>query len=305
MGLKINMRSGLRLAVKTLIFTLVLLAVYYFSFIRPELALPNALVKSQSILASQHFNLLQNRLTLLELTRSDSTAANFNEEKSDLLSKLDKSNKDGLKQLKAETKLPKIYRPFDQTSDFLNNQLAQAYLDLAEKNRRLLQNQQLLIRDLVSLDNKMRNIFLYDPEIDLIQLNLATQKTELIKRSQSAIGGLTKIKAEVASVGESGDLAAKIDEANQSLEDLMAQLENNDLQAANRTRVNLVNKFVDLKKIAQMTEANFVKSDRSVSLLVDQTNILLEYDYWLSQIFRHLRNIEDDGDLVSLSSVDA
>jgi len=91
-----------------LLFFLLLVGGYYLLFLNPQIRHSQALLEARRVIGGYAFNLDQNRIAFVELTKLDPQTGNFNFEKSDLVSILQKTGKDGLEQLEKEIKIPKI-----------------------------------------------------------------------------------------------------------------------------------------------------------------------------------------------------
>jgi len=275
--------------IKTILLAVIFLAGYYFGWLRPQLALPKALIEAQTQLAQHHALLLQNRLALTELTRLDSASATVHEEKGRLLATLEQTNQEGLKVLdNAPPPLPNISGAPTAVLTFLNTDLTQAFRILNEEHRSILEDQQALLENLKTLDLALTDIFRYHPALDLGTLDPTTDRAELLKRSQAAQKGLRTVADTLTEPDlQFHDLANVLPEVQNTLNmlnTLIGYIESGDAQQVADTRTTFVDQFTTLKALALDAELALIKSDTAITLLTTQTNLILEYDYWLSRI---------------------
>ena len=101
-------KDVLKLGVKILILLGLFLIGYYFLILGPRLAMSEKAAQLEKKISQHYFNLLQNRLTFVELTRLDPDSAAFNLEKSNLVGTLEKTKKEGLELVKKENNIPKV-----------------------------------------------------------------------------------------------------------------------------------------------------------------------------------------------------
>ncbi|MCH8748462.1 hypothetical protein IH781_01800 [Patescibacteria group bacterium] len=280
---------------KTIFLAAILLVGYYFGWLRPQLALPKALIEAQTQLAQHHAMLLQNRLALTELTRLDSTSANVHQEKGKLLATLERTNDEGLNALNNLPALPRIAGTPTTSLNFLNNDLGQTIPTLVEKHRSILHSQQELLTKFKNIDTALANVFRYNPELDLGRLDLRNDQEELLKRAKVAQKGLSAILDNLTGLGlqfpDVANVMQGIQNLSAVLDELTGHIESGNTQQAAEARTTFISQFAELKALALSAELALITSDASVALLTKQTNLILEYDFRLKQTRAHLSNL--------------
>ena len=280
-------KTGLRI----LFFLLILFGSYYFLFLKPGLEIPTALLETQKVLALHHSNLLQNRVALVELTKLNPDTTDFNNRKTILFMRLQETNKAGLSALDDQHNLPTIAGAPNESLNFLNNELHPAFSLLLKETRAIFTEQQILINFLVALDKTVSNIFLYDPTNDLGKLDLTSDKDRVIERAQFAMEGLEKISENLKLLNitqnEMVELQDKIQQTRTTLESFIHQTENSNLTKASDSRTEIINYFYTLKQDALAAQMALIHADESVKLLTRQTNLILQYDFWLKKVSYH------------------
>jgi hypothetical protein len=166
--------------VKTFIFLILLLAGYYFLFLGPKLAFPSKLHQVEERLAEHHFNLLQNRLSFVELTKLDPNSTSFNLEKSNLVATVKKTSEEGLNALEKQSELPKI-----------DNDLNNRYKSLLEETRAVYENQEKLLEEVFATDSYEAGVkILYSEEA----IELLTRQTNLILEYDFLLSQLKELR---------------------------------------------------------------------------------------------------------------
>ncbi len=269
-----------------LITTVVLLGGYYTLLLKPSLALPIALLDTQANLGQFHEALLQNRIALTELTRLDSTSTDFFDEKQRSLSRLKETSQQA--------------QSLAQNPPTLSNkvisryrELEAAYPILIEKTSSILSDQQTLIEKLEARHENLKNIYLYDPVIDLSSLDVSTadDREELLGRLNAALEGLDAIKTSRPTRETNADsLIVEISATQGLIDQLISQLENSELDDANQTRIGLIQRFGELKNAALESELALIKSEDSISLLTRLTNLILEYEFHMQKMSAMLKD---------------
>ena len=111
---------------KIFVLLALLLSVFYFFFLRPKYN-QNKLEGAQNTLSLHHSNLLQNRLSFIELTKLDSNSATYNFDKLNLIGILQESNQKGLKDLGDHFEIPDIDKELSERSSGLMIETRDAY----------------------------------------------------------------------------------------------------------------------------------------------------------------------------------
>jgi hypothetical protein len=166
--------------VKTLIFFILLLVGYYFLFLGPKLAFPSKLLQAEERLAKHHFNLLQNRLSFVELTKLDTNSADFDLKKSNLVGTLQKTSKDGFKALENPPKLPEV-----------NKELSDRYQELLNETRKIYEDQERLLEKVFATDS-------YKAGVEILKsdesIKLLTRQTNLILEFEYWLSQLKELR---------------------------------------------------------------------------------------------------------------
>ncbi len=256
---------------KIIILLLVFFGGYYIFFLAPKLALPNAYLEAQEIFAEHKTNLIQNRVILMELARLTLNSDNLFNKEADLLQQLRETNEKGIRSLEKNQKLPYIAGAPNKFLDFLNNDLPIAFLPLLLKERQILEEQQDLIASLTKLNSITADLLQYNPEQDLGKFNLTTQKEEVELRIKNAKMGIKKI-------------AENLNTFEQEKKEVnLLQKELQKTQNILNTK-KFIQQFAILKKGVLAIQFALIRSDTSIKLLTRQTNLILEYEFWLKQI---------------------
>jgi len=166
--------------VKTFVFLILLLAGYYFLFLGPKLAFPSKLLQAEERLAQHHSNLLQNRLSFVELTRLDPNSTGFNLEKSNLVLIVKKTNEEGLNALEKQSELPKI-----------DNDINSRYESLLGETRTVYEDQEKLLEKVFATDSYQEGVeILYSEEA----IELLTRQTNLILEYDFLLSRLKQLR---------------------------------------------------------------------------------------------------------------
>ncbi|MCH7828248.1 hypothetical protein IH982_00020 [Patescibacteria group bacterium] len=256
---------GLSLA-KVIALLVILFAGYYVLFLAPRLALPNAYLETQKIFAEHRTNLVQNRVALVELAQLSIGAADLFNKEMNLLQKLQETNKVGLQSLKENQQLPRVAG--------LSN-LAAALPLLLEKERQILKEQQGLIVSLTNLNSATGDLLRYNAKQNLGSPDLIADSEQLQARKENAKDGLEKIASKLDA----------IEVSSETLELLQSEIQKTqNLLQGNTSVTLLISQFEGLKELALDIQREMIRSDQSVKLLTHQTNLILEYDFWLKRI---------------------
>lgn len=256
---------GLSLA-KVIALLVILFAGYYVLFLAPRLALPNAYLETQKIFVEHRTNLVQNRVALVELAQLSIGAADLFNKEMNLLQKLQETNKVGLQSLKENQQLPRVAG--------LSN-LASALPLLLEKERQILKEQQNLIVSLTNLNSAAGDLLRYNAKQNLGSPDLIADSEQLQARKENAKDGLEKIASKLDS----------IEVNSETLELLQSEIQKTqNLLQGNTSTTLLISQFEGLKELTLDIQREMIRSDQSVKLLTRQTNLILEYDFWLKRI---------------------
>jgi len=254
--------------VKIIILLLVLFGGYYVFFLAPKLALPKAYLKAQEVFAEHKTNLVQNRIALVELARLSSNSDNLFNEETELLSQLQQTNEKGIKSLEKNQKLPHIVGAPNESLDFLNKDLSDVFPPLFLKERQILQEQQGLITSLTSLNSITADLLRYNAAQDL------GVKEEAAVRTKAAKEGIKKIAENLNT----------FEQKSKEIETLQKELQ----KTQNIFTIKeLIGQFTVLREKTLFAQFALIRSDTSVKLLTHQTNLILEYEFWLKQISAH------------------
>ncbi|MBN1162735.1 hypothetical protein JXA34_03255 [Patescibacteria group bacterium] len=268
-----------KILITSLIIFLVSVSLLYFLLLKPRYELVNL----KKIITSHYISLSQNRLNLTALTRLDPNSPNFPIEKDKVLISVSNSNKKGLDELEP-VKLS------NSQSKLLKKHTGLEDMNFLERNKSILIKQQDLTDQLKETDDKLNKLFRYDPVKDLESGNLT--ENEKIQSLKAAIEGLNVIKDNISDNEASAQLASAIENTQQNIRafsDFLgcSSYTNTHKYATFLNQMTL--DFSSLRKLALDLEINIIRSPEILELLVDQTNLLLEYDFVLDRIDNHLR----------------
>lgn len=248
---------------------LVLFGGYYIFFLGPKFALSNAYLKTQDVFAEHKANLVQNRLTLVELAHLSPSSADLFNKEAELLQKLQKTNTEGVKSLDKNNKLPHVRGAPSELLDFLNKDLSNALSPLLLKERQILEEQQGLIALLTNLNSITADLLRYNAAQDLGTLDLS--KEEVTARTKAAKEGVRKISENLTTFEQKSREIKLLQEEIQKTQKILHTKE-------------LIQQFTVLKEKTLAVQFALIRSDASVKLLSRQTNLILEYDFWLKKI---------------------
>ena len=276
---------------KLTLFSLLLFGGYYVFFLAPKLALPNAYLQTHKIFAEHRTNLVQNRVALVELARLSLDSATSSNKETELLQKLRETNEKGIQFLEEDQKLPSVSGAPNEFLDFLNNDLAHAFLLLDEKEYQIFKEQQDLLVDLTNLNSATANILKYNAAQDIGTLDLLSQKEEIMARVKAAHAGIEKVSKNLNTLmqntPEIETLKEEIQKTQENIATFLLQLEGENVQEARNLRTDLITQFSVVKEKTLSAQFAIIRSDASVKLLTRQSNLILEYDFWLKKISQY------------------
>ena len=274
--------------VKVVVLLLVLFGGYYIFFLAPKLALPNAYIRMQEMFAEHRANLVQNRIALVELARLSPNSADFFNKETELLRQLQETNTNGIKSLEGNQKLPYVAGAPNELLDFLNNDLSAALPPLLLKERQILEEQQPIIASLTNLNLITENLLRYNAADDLGTRDLSLEKKEAATRAKTAKEGIGKISENLNAFEQRSNeielLQSEIQKTQNILDTFILQLGKGNTQRASGLQKELIQQFAVLKEKALSAQFALIRSDVSVKLLTRQTNLILEYEFWLKKI---------------------
>jgi len=99
---------------------------------------------------------------------------------------------------------------------------------------------------------------------------------------------------------EIDELRDEIQQTRTTLESLINQIEGDELLRANDSRTEAINRSYALKRRALAAQAALIRSDKSVELLTRQTNLILEYDFWLKKVRYYQARLDTEKKLIIL-----
>lgn len=267
---------------------LILLTGFYLFFLKPKIEIPKKLLEIENLLTDKKLNLSQNRVSLIELTKLDARNREFPETKDQLLITILESNEKGLKGLEKEFKTKGVTSTPSEISNFINTKLLPGIPILLEKHKEILERQKQILPKIEDIEKISKNLFIYDPVRDLGSVKLITEKAELVNRIANTINGLedinTNLQNDIASTQESKNLTQLILDTQKNLEALQKEVENENEPEATRLLANLIEYFAKIRQSALELELNILRSSETVELIKDETNLILEYDFWLDRI---------------------
>lgn len=252
----------------------------------PKLKLPSNLLKIETSIAKNHFNLMQNRLSIVGLTNLDATSNILFTEKYDLLNTALETNAAGLDFLTNINKAKKIIGPTLNAAS-INNEIVNSFPDLIKKNEEILKRQKGLLNILSEIAEINANVFKYDLEADLGKLHPVQDRDKIIERSSSAILGLKKIRLnleESFADNTVNEMVSLLQETESLFQDLIKTVESEDVPATGKLFDDIAFKFLEMRRVGISMERAVIQSPEVLELLKDQTNLLLEYEFWLGRL---------------------
>lgn len=144
--------------------------------------LPNKLSRAEMALSEHMDNLLQNRLSFVELTKLNSTSASFDLEKSNLVETLKSTNKEGLKAAQKAQDMPEI-----------DKDLSKRYPSLLSETEKVYQGQNTLFDEVFSTDT-------FESGVDILKsdkaVEILTLQTNLVLEYDFWLKKIQQIRAE-------------------------------------------------------------------------------------------------------------
>jgi hypothetical protein len=160
------MKSYAKFFLKIFVFVLLFFGSYYLFILKPRLELPNKLLKAEKTIGEHSSTLIQNRLSFVELTRLDPNSANFLIEKSNVISKLKETNKEGLDLIQKQGSIPEI-----------NEELTKRFFILLSETKKIYEEQENLLERVFETKS-------YEEGVEILKsdeaISLLTRHTNLI-----------------------------------------------------------------------------------------------------------------------------
>lgn len=132
--MSINLKSSLLSLIKIIFISGLMLSVYYFLILRPKIE-KQKLINEVSLVLNIHKDILvQNKLSFVGLAKLDSSSANFDIERGDLITSLKESSDRGLEELNKSSQIPGI-----------NLKLGERFSQLIAETRQIYEEQNKLL----------------------------------------------------------------------------------------------------------------------------------------------------------------
>jgi hypothetical protein len=275
-------------------FLLLFLSVYYVFFLRPETRLARRLAAAETELSSVRNALLDNRLSLVGLARLDPDTETFAIAQTDLLDRLARSNEAGLAGIEGKAAPSAISGGRGGTAlAFYDDHLLPARADLLARTAEFYRTQKPAIERLKETDRILLEPIAYHPEADFKKdVATAEERERFTNFTEDAIVDLDAFSKDAASLPEADrkPIVSAVTATKKSLEALLGQVRSGrqDLSAAEK---DVLKKFTVLRTAAIKAESAFLRQPDTVELLTQETNLLLEYDFWLENVERHLTSL--------------
>lgn len=276
------------LALKTIVFSGLLLGAYYQWWLKPRLELPHALASAEQLLATRQASLLQNRLALLELLRFDPASATLEMTQRDLLSRINAAREEGEKLLAQEIPLPSLKGLPSEQVRFVNSDLPHALNQLRDQHRAVLGGQKELYERLAAFHQQTAKLYQYNPADDMGGIDVTTETQAILTRAQAAYEGLGKISEALKTTdlpaAERSQLNAVLMRSRGQLIVLTEAARRGNPAEIEAARSSFINDFTQVKKAVLSAQNSFITSDAAVAHLTQHTNVLLSYNFWLVKI---------------------
>jgi len=162
---------------------------YQFYFI-PRQVLPTKLLEIEQVLARNSLNLVQNRVSLVEIVNLNAASPLFGEEKGTLLAIISNSNSGGLEKVLSSVSVSTIIGLPIGNINLINNEIINEIPNLLNSSKEIYERQQVFLKQIKSINSVNENIYNYSPLRDLGDLSLEC----------FAVGGLTKYRFRSSSI---------------------------------------------------------------------------------------------------------
>lgn len=267
---------------------------YYFFWLKPRVQTPNALIAAQTALYAQRQNLVASRLALLELARLQTNGA-LTHAHADILGNIASSYEQ--LQNNPPTELP--YKPIQGAPtgsiQFTNQILPAAFDNLQKRHIKVAESQQPLVISLSEANDKLVNVYAYNPSLDIGNLDPEIESEQIRERAAAARDGLQNILDAISSLDlpalEKGILEQEMRMMLRSLDSLISATNQNDIDGIQSAREQFIDQFVRVQAAALTSEQALLHSPEAVNMLTDLTNTILIYDFWLGRINQELQRL--------------
>jgi hypothetical protein len=248
---------------RTVIQTLVLMVFATGLFVGGHLLIRNINIwkteSARKILVQERTKLAQNKLNFVGLTRTRPGQQNAEE--------LRKSVSARLAELEKPLKFPLYFGDVDRLGDKLETWRL--------KERDVLAVQKAILEETGPFSAAVYNIYMYVPESDLA--------TEAAERSAKAVQGLETIFEKVSALKLPEDKTLAWRNQLRRTQDRLKEV-----AGGGRTE-SVTGAWKELINESYKLEMSYYSSSKAVQMLTDETNLLLEYDYWVTKLGSEIR----------------
>src|SRR4030066_1781008 len=165
---------------RVLALALFFLIIYFFRFIVYPLHQLKILNENELLLTRAYLDISENKMLFTQLITLNKNLPNFPEEREQIITKINDLTNNGQKNLD-ELKLKKIYFADYETAQLINHELKNVLTDLIPENKQLYLEQKSILEEIITVDKTLTNLYLYYPELDIGQLEINSQKEEIIE----------------------------------------------------------------------------------------------------------------------------
>ncbi len=264
--------------------------IYFLFLLKPALDSAKSLSEAEVKISTQQFILQQNKTAHLGLLQLDIKSPQFTVNQQNLTESLDNSeaiilnsqNKSELKSISG-----------NKSTKVLLNEINKDLPSLNEKSIETVNRRQPFEEDYKKLNLIFGKIFEYNPSVDLANFN---DLESLGERAASAAKGLNGISDELKKEKLKGELTVQFDnEINKEvliLEQLSMVTKNNNTARAKTLANSFISEYPKLKMEAKKILDSPLKSLTALTILTDETNLILNYEYLNNKINKAQQNIE-------------
>jgi len=145
---------------------------YYVFYIRPKMRIPSKIVQIEKTISIQYQLLLTNRVSLVSLTRLDPNSIMLITDKEKLTNEISESREEALKSLRNAI-MPDLDTSLPNESIKFLKELDSRTKELLKNNEEILTRQEEVLSSLSSTDKLLKDIFQYDPILDISLLDVS------------------------------------------------------------------------------------------------------------------------------------